>query len=369
MVDLVAKQVKDGDLKAGSLRTMPLLMQDWYFAQVYGRNNHALALADNPSASGILNMMLAIEQIGRFNDVCFADWEPLKSRQAKNPRWDQLLKQDQKSEKLLDRLGILLGYSDEQTLWLHHGFRAVPDWSKLTEEGPWTQAQDGLARFLVECLSYWEKPRAMSAEDYIAEHEEFVRMVRSWRRELPGSFLPEAVVLVEGQTEVLLMPHFARLLKIDLPQLGVMFAASSGARKIGIRYKYLSERTNLPIAIVADADAEAELAGVRAALRKQDKFHLWPQGEIEDTFAPNVLLEHLNKYLHASGARNYITPSELDGDERRTVLLDKLWRRRGLGDFDKLGFAGSLVNTMIDANQVPPDVVKTIQSIETLVKR
>lgn len=85
---------------------------------------------------------------------------------------------------------------------------------------------------------------------------------------------------------------------------------------------------------------------------------------IEDVFDKAVVIELLNRYLQPLKDTAPITLKDLDGQERRTAILNRLWRERGLGDFDKVGFAKSIVDGGMKVEQIPAE----IKAIANLLK-
>jgi hypothetical protein len=360
-VELVSKQVKEKELKSKHFAELPLSEQDFYFASVYGGATAGKYPRVAPGT--VLNVMLACEELSRLEATAFSQWlTPLACGAecpagAKGPSLSP-------TDEVVRRLAAVLGLAEEQCLYLVHSARAVPRWELLAEQGPWSG--DMRAQFLCRCLQEIPRDAGLEPGKFHDTYARFRKLLSEWRRQLPGHFFPESLVLVEGPTEAVLLPHFARLLGKDFQRRGIMVAATGGVKAMLQRYRRLRSACKLSITLVVDADAAGDLKSAAEAAGEKDLLHVWRGGEIEDTFSISMLIEHLNKYLHACGSRSYVSPSDFNPAMRRTATLDRLWRQRGLGDFDKMGFAESLVQGLSDAAQVPEAVASVIESIDRL---
>jgi hypothetical protein len=101
--------------------------------------------------------------------------------------------------------------------------------------------------------------------------------------------------------------------------------------------------------------------------REIDRLHVLSGGEIEDVFTVDELVPLVNEYLHELRSAHLVDRSDLAGTGRRTQLLNRLWKQRGLGDFDKIGFARTVVTSKSVAGPVPADAVEIINSVRQLL--
>ena len=243
-----------------------------------------------------------------------------------------------------------------EAAWLAHAWLTAPDWTVLITEGPWDD--DPLAAFVQDCLKpFWSADETVAS--FAAMKEHFCQQLVDHRPKLPASFQPQMLLLVEGATEAILIPHFASLLKAQTNSVAIQ--SCGGANQLLRKYIVLSDITRMPIWCLMDRDADEQISAVQELLRAgKDELHVWQEGEIEDALSADVLLRHLNLFLSEHGAPNPVVTDELDLKGRRTSTLDRVWRSRGLGDFDKVGFARYLADHMTPS-EVPEQVKHLIR--------
>jgi hypothetical protein len=124
----------------------------------------------------------------------------------------------------------------------------------------------------------------------------------------------------------------------------------------------------LPMVLLTDADAGEEVEVAAESLRENDRLHVWKDGEIEDTLDTDTLVQQLNTFLQTSGAPGYVSSNDFPQGHRRTVILNRLWRARGLGNFDKIGFAEVVAGNLREKGQVPKDVMRAIELVQKLLQ-
>lgn len=217
------------------------------------------------------------------------------------------------------------------------------------------------AKFDFDCQA---KPGAPLSSSLIILKDE----LEGNRRLLPPSFLPRHLMLVEGPTEALLMPRFAQCLGESMSERGIYLISSGGANQVVKRYLYWRELVNIGITCVLDRDA-GDLVGIlKDSMRPADQICVLSEGEIEDAFALPVFVELLNSYLASLAGINCPTVIESDvltvddfkDEKERRRALKRLWKERGLGEFDKVDFARFVSNSLLEAGKVPSDIRKML---------
>ncbi len=366
LLALTGKQIKSPAIKPRDIGTLALPAQRQLFLDVFGLGTKSGCRQQGGSAA-TFNVMLALEDFDIFEPLTFASWLKNASHGGTFEPPGGLPDPAPCQDGVLTELSVRLSLTEAQSLWLRQAFHVVPDWELLRQGGPWDEG--GSAGFVRDCLDVLPEAQGLSAADYLSAQRQFRQLLEKWRPLLPGNVLPYSILMVEGPTEVLLLPHFATLLKCDFPRQGTMVLSAGGSRQMARRYLNLRDVTSLSIALVIDADAGDQAALLEDSLRQCDLLKVWRQGEIEDTFAINVLVEQLNKYLHALGTTTFVVPQDFPQGQSRTAVLDRLFRRRGFGNFDKIGFAESVVENLSHPEHVPPDVVAVIKSICQLRRR
>ncbi len=155
--------------------------------------------------------------------------------------------------------------------------------------------------------------------------------------------MPNSLVIVEGVSDEILLPYFAACLNLNDWLKETMIIAAGGANKVVKKYMHYQALVNLPIICLLDNDAKTQYAQIDANLRAKDSLFTLKEGEIEDLFQIESLVSLLNDYLSTLAMKSDIGSSiQLDdfpSDNSRKLSLEKLWRQRKLGNFDKVGFA------------------------------
>ena len=362
---MVVKQLHDQSLKVRDVGTLPIQFQDHLFACVFGWDRLDGPLQEPSDSSMLLNLLLALEDTESFTDIAFESWA-VSLPQSPNKDVVRLFPNSQTVPPLVAQITERFGLTSSQNRWLNHASRAVPDWSVLLSSGPWNN--DARIDFMSTLLSEVHSlPLELSG--FLKAHDLFHKHLIARRSQLPGSFFPNLILLVEGETEMILLPHFAKLLGYDFSQMGVMISSAGGAKQVARRYFELRDVVKLPIVSFVDADAGEEVDVAQEALRESDRLHIWKEGEIEDTLDAGVLVNQLNAFLQTSGGPGAISYNDFPAGQRRTAILNKLWRARGLGNFDKIGFAELIASNMRDKNEVPKAVAEAIRGIEEVLRR
>ncbi len=186
---------------------------------------------------------------------------------------------------------------------------------------------------------------------------------------IKGDLRPSLVVLVEGQSELIVLPHFARLKGEPLESLGALVIASGGAKQVVRRYLTMKDVLNIPIVCVFDGDAEESSILIEEALRDCDRLCCLEATELEDCYSYEQLLKILGRQLDQTGQALSSETIDIPREGPRKEALNKLFRRCGLGDFDKIEFAKSTVSLARSKEDVPNDMSKVIDHVAETSKR
>jgi hypothetical protein len=176
-------------------------------------------------------------------------------------------------------------------------------------------------------------------------------------KKLAGKLRPNLLLLVEGQTEAIVLPHCARLSGLSFSQLGVEVIASGGAKQVARRYLTIKDTVRLPIVCVLDGDAEHSAELFEDAMRDCDQLVSLAVVELEDGWLLYLLEEHLAN-LTLSQCEFAVPESG-----RRKDALNKIYRDRGLGDFDKIGFANEVVASCKKSTDVPLEMAIVLDAV------
>ncbi|MBX9880060.1 MAG: ATP-dependent endonuclease [Candidatus Obscuribacterales bacterium] len=339
LYELSAKQIKYPAVNSRIFEELPRTVQESIFRLAFGGNSENTTVANK-----LLNAVLALEDIERYSPVSFEAWYCQWWRNEDG-------KEIESNNAWLKDLAV----ESAQMHWLYSLDQMQLDFTRINSDGPWLG--DTRAAFFVACLEEFENRfHEFNAKTIVEAQACFREVYAAWRNKLPGTFLPQLLLIVEGQTEALLIPYLTRNLGIDLDSSAVLVAPVGGAKQAARRYLDLRDLVDIPIVVILDNDAAEESQLVMDMLRPCDRLHVLSSGEIEDVFEKAVVIELLNRYLQPYKDTAPITLSDLDGQERRTVILNRLWRARGLGDFDKVGFAKSIVDGGLKVEQIPLEI-------------
>jgi len=217
----------------------------------------------------------------------------------------------------------------------------------LIEDGPW--ADDARATFFKSLIDGVGKSKSKN-EDL------FVQFLLRDRHALPGTCLPDSIVFVEGPTESVLLPALCKANGLDLNTAGTMLVAAGGANQVVRRYMTAKETFTIPIFCVLDGDAVEQAELLYQNIREGDGLHVLEDGEIEDLVKIDALIPLLNGFIESlsiiSNDLMTIRSAHFPEGASRTKVLDKLWRERSLGKFDKVGFAEYIANELANDRSV-----------------
>lgn len=347
----LAKQLKSPRTKEIDLSVATQDEQDRLFDAIYGAR-------PNSSASRLLSVLLGLEDIARFDEITFASW------MIEAGASDSNLLRATDFGKALNEWFAAANLSQGQIRWLLHCAIATPNWSTLKDSGPWSGVS--LAIFLSAALKQIEKQfsaeTVFDTKSFALAHAQFTKLLKSMRPELPGHFLPGAIVIVEGPTEEVLLPRFGQVLGMNFQADAIMVVSAGGAKQVAKRYLLLRDLVAIPIVCILDRDAEEQAALIHDTVRDSDRLFVLQAGEIEDTFNSKSFARHLNRYLESfPGSVQPVVEGDVPTGISRKAILAKLWKARKLGAFDKIAFAESIAHNLDSAGDVPGEVAQILK--------
>lgn len=336
------------------------------FSAVFGTPEDLLDLT-----ARAMNLVLALRDLRTFDSAEFDIW--LLSQTNEETAKELSSSEEEEIATLEEIAGDTLSTEPDTTVvpsqaqlqYLHHAWTIVPYWRVLESAGPW--ADDPMAIFIARFMARLDIMRPnLSKEFFKSALTEFEKLLKEERDELPSNFQPTVLALVEGNTEALVLPRFVSLSGISPQAMTAMFIPCGGANQLLRKYLHLRDTTVLPILCVLDHDAVEQADTIQDLLRDEDRLHVWSEGELEDTFPALAILETLNAYLHSLGVSELLRADELTASERRTEQLDRLWRMRGLGNFDKVGFAQFQAARIRQSSDIPNDAKKLLNTLKSM---
>lgn len=183
-------------------------------------------------------------------------------------------------------------------------------------------------------------------------------------RQKKGFLFPiESVVIVEGITEEILLPQFAKILGFDLFKNGIKIIPAGGKNQVVKLYYSLSEELKLPIFVLLDKDAIENVNTINKKLRKSDSVYLLNSGEFEDLLTKPLILKTINSDL-----KNFATVSieDISRDEPMVKILEEIFKEKGLHEFKKAEFAHLVKQQISTENDISDEIKLIINDIKQL---
>lgn len=158
--------------------------------------------------------------------------------------------------------------------------------------------------------------------------------------ELPAPV--KELVIVEGETEKLLLPLFAQAMGLDFNALGIAILPAGGKNHVLSLYRENARNLRIPICVLLDSDAEAIVDELSLSPRPQDYIFHISQGEFEDMYDLSVIVQVINRYYQPYPELTERSICELakdTGARGMVQMLKAVWQAYNLGSFDKIDFA------------------------------
>lgn len=185
-------------------------------------------------------------------------------------------------------------------------------------------------------------------------------------REDEGVLFPlECVVIVEGITEEILLPEFARVLGFDFCKNGVKILPAGGKNQVVKLYYTLSEELKLPIFVLLDKDAVDNVDSINKKLREGDRVYLLNSGEFEDLLTKPLILKSVNSDLKNFAS---VSLSDITQPEPMVKILEEIFKEYGLHEFKKAEFAHLVKNYISSENDISDEIKFIIEAIKSLIR-
>lgn len=266
-----------------------------------------------------------------------------------------------------EKISLHLGLGSERRIWLQISLLATIDWlgAAVIDDAELVAALDSQTSALQGKSSELSDLEAMELNSICGgDCKEILLAGQKIALLVKEKLRPSLVVLVEGQSELIVLPHFARLSGKPLEKMGAFVIASGGAQQVVRRYLTLKDVLNIPIVCVFDGDAEDTSSILEETMRDCDGLVRLEARELEDCYSYEQLLQILNRQLLLSGQTLSSMTFDIPRLGPRKQALRKLFRERGLGDFDKIAFAKSTVDLARTGEDVPQEMIKVIDFVE-----
>ena len=334
-------------------------------------------------ASLIFSLALAFDDFRLFSNTAFSAFK-LLSLEASPPFDD---KSASALLRLAARMAETLQLDSGRKQWLGVSLLARLNWSAVAEEAVAKIFADLRRQQIITSLRIRPDQKALFEKGDITldpildalDLNTIIKLAKPLEASLRQSLRPSLVVLVEGQSEAIVLPHFANLCGYSFEKLGVMVIASGGAQQVARRYLTLKDVLQIPIVCLFDGDAEASSGIIEEDMRACDGLICLESTELEDCYSYEQLLKILDlQMVHNDQSllvESLSSPSSASGSVSiprqgpRKAALNKLFRSRGLGDFDKIEFAKSAVDLTVSEADVPAEMKRVIGIVRSFNDR
>jgi hypothetical protein len=180
------------------------------------------------------------------------------------------------------------------------------------------------------------------------------------RVEYSLGFPVKEVIIVEGATEEILLPEFAKICGYDFDKEGIYVISAGGKNQVVKMYYKLIEELKIPIFILLDKDAEENINQIKPKLRKIDKIHLVSCGEFEDLLPGSLIVKTVNNELNNFAA---ITEDDLDNDCSAVENLENIFKTKGFHEFKKADFAKLVKDNITEDSDISAEIASIIMEI------
>ncbi len=345
--------------------------QQVLFREVYGPANFSTSCM-----SAFFALSFALAEIERYQDEAFR-FCSLSNEAFGREQVTQDRDTTSQSEILMTRLVQAITserrLSPMQCSFVSHSVKSMPDWTRLLSNGLWLN--DSRVEFVRRVLKQsgdfevFRQGVEITVRGLLSAYsrfeQNFLHLEASMRSELPPGFLPKRLLLVEGATEQILLPHFAECIASDWNERAVLIIPAGGANQVVRRYPQLREQVKLPIDCVLDGDVASQAENIAGRLKNGDSLYVLASGAIEEAFPRDQIVELVNAYFDITGVGLMFTPvtlQELDSSTNQESL-ERLWRKRNRGSFDKTGFARVVAESITTAGQIPVEIRNLISNL------
>ncbi len=149
-------------------------------------------------------------------------------------------------------------------------------------------------------------------------------------------FPVKKILLCEGITEETLLPEFSKICGYDFDKNGIHIISAGGKNQV-VKYFYnFAETLKIPVFILLDNDAEANLEEIKPKLREFDKIHLLKSGEFEDLLPESLIIKTLN---YTTENISLAPVEDMHKSSSTVEFLEEFFKHRGLHEFKKADFA------------------------------
>lgn len=172
-----------------------------------------------------------------------------------------------------------------------------------------------------------------------------------------GFYYPvKKLLIVEGITEEILLPAFAKKSDNDFDKNGIYVQSAGGKSKSPALYLKLKDKLKIPVILLFDSDAKEICSNLSKMLLKKDKYIIIEKGEFEDILSENIIKRTLNSEYEPA---TQLILDDLRIHNKMCKNIEEFYRSRHLGEFKKSKFAKLIASNI----KYQTDITKEIKEI------
>ncbi len=176
-------------------------------------------------------------------------------------------------------------------------------------------------------------------------------------------FPVKKILLCEGITEETLLPEFSKICGYDFDKNGIHIISAGGKNQV-VKYFYnFAETLKIPVFILLDNDAEANLEEIKPKLREFDKIHLLKSGEFEDLLPESLIIKTLN---YTTENISLAPVEDIHKSSSTVEFLEEFFKHRGLHEFKKADFAQAVKQNISGTEDISDEIKDIINELASL---
>ena len=168
------------------------------------------------------------------------------------------------------------------------------------------------------------------------------------------------LIIVEGITEEILLPVFAKKLGFDFDKQGIFIIGAGGKSKSPALYMKFKNKLKIPIVLLFDNDAKEIYEELYPILLNKDKIIMLKKGEFEDILSKNLIKRALNNEYETILP---IKKKDLNIHCKMCDNLNYIYRTRQLGEFKKAKFAQIIAKNLKYKTDITNEIKDIISCI------
>ncbi len=168
------------------------------------------------------------------------------------------------------------------------------------------------------------------------------------------------LVIVEGITEEILLPEFARKLGKSFEKNGIFILGAGGKSKSPSLYNNLKDKLKVPVVLLFDSDAKEICNILRNKLLAKDKSIIIESGEFEDIISVNLIKRALNKEYEVAIP---LKKNDLTLHDKMCENILQFYRTRHLGEYKKAKVSKIIAKNMKYKTDITDEIKDIIYQI------